>query len=699
MSARKAVAELGILAVRVGLGLLFLYSGYSKILQQAEFFNTLMGYRILPDWGARLVAFYLPWAEMVLGTAIVAGYRIRLAAGLAAGFLLLFMGVIASAMARGITLSDCGCFPGSGPPGPASLLRDAAFLAAALAVLRWDGGPLSLDGWRRSESGVKSFLNRLWQGLPLARKITLLVTGIVALALFLVGIFTSWAVASSIERTVGRHMLDLARIAAAMPEVRAGYASRDPTAALQPLSERIRAATGADLVIFLNMQGIRYSHWDPSHVGKAYTAGDEGRAMKGAAYVSRAACVGGPSVRGLAPVRAPDGRQVGVVVVGTFVNTMAEGARDIRTALLACFLLALVVGSAGAVLLAANIKGALRGLEPRAIGALLQEREAMLHSVREGIVAVDRQGRITLVNETASRLLNLSPSVIGRPVGEVIPNSRLPEVVRNGTPEYDQEQVIGEAVIITNRVPLLLDGEVVGAIATFRDKTEVSRLAEELTGVKGFVEALRAQNHEFQNKLQTIAGLIELESYEEAVDYIAATTRQRQHLVSTLLARVRDPAVAGLLVGKLSEAEERGISLSIDPASRLDPLPRHFDGNALVSVLGNLIQNAFEAVGAERSGGGRIEVSLREAGGEIVLSVENSGAPIPAHLLPRVFEKGWSTKGERRGLGLYLVKRQVEQAGGRVEVISEEGRGTRFAVRVPRRRPAAGQDYPAASSS
>lgn len=676
------------LLARLALAALFLYSGGAKIAHQQEFYHTLQGYQLLPAWASAVVALYLPWVEVMVGLFLLVGYRLRRVVALAAALLVLFMAVIASAVARGITLQECGCFPGSGPPGPLSLARDAAFLLLCLLVYARGHSPLSIDHW----SCPWPALRLGWQRMPLARKIALLVSGNVAVALLLVGIFTSWALASSLERTVGRHMLDLARTVAAEPEVRRAYASPRPSEILQPLSEQIRSRTKADLVVFLNMDRIRYSHFDPDHIGKVYTAGDEARALRGESYVARASCVGGPSVRGLAPIYDESGRQVGVVVVGMFLDTIAESARDLRWAILLSFGLALVVGSAGALALARNIKTALRGLEPSEIASLLQQREAMLGSIREGVVAVDRHGRLTLSNDSARKLLGLDKSCLGRPVSEVIPSSRLTEVVRTGTPEYDQEQALGDLVIITNRVPIVLDGEVAGAIATFRDKTEVTRLAEELTGVRRFAEALRAQNHEFHNKLQVVAGLIELGAQREALDYITWTTRKRQGQVRALLEQVREPLVAGLLLGKFSEAEERGITLIVDPATRLDSLPRHFDGHALVLVLGNLIQNAFEAVGAEEHPERReVRVSLTQAGGEIVVAVENTGAAIPPDALDLIFEKGWSTKGEQRGLGLYLVRKQVERAGGRIGVVSRPERGTRFEVRVPQRLRAASQ--------
>src|SRR5262249_36577392 len=145
-----------------------------------------------------------------------------------------------------------------------------------------------------------------------------------------------------------------------------------------------------------------------------------------------------------------------------------------------------------------------------------------------------------------------------------------------------------------NRMPVRLRGQVVGAISSFRDQTEVQRLARELNGTRSHLDALRAQAHEFANKLHTIGGLLELGWPEQAVRFIKATTPAQQELIEELPRRIADPALAALLVGKASVAAERGIRLEVSPDSRVGAAGDLSED--LVTIVGNLVENAFDAV-------------------------------------------------------------------------------------------------------
>jgi len=487
------------------------------------------------------------------------------------------------------------------------------------------------------------------------------------------------------EAIIEAHLLDLARTLARMQQVRIAMDDLDPARNLQPIVDRMTQTTQAELVVIMNTDGLRYAHTYPDMAYKLFTGGDEDRALKGEEYVSKTTGRFGPIVHAFTPIYNSAGQQVGVAVVGVFRDTLAETITQVARPVYLATTAGLLVGIMGAVFLAKRVKATIFGLEPREIATLLQEREAMLGSIREGILAIDRQHRITLVNEAGRRLLGLKGEVMGTSIQEALPNTRLPMVLETREPEFDHEQVLGETVVLTSTVPIIVDGEVVGAIASFRDKTEVTRLAEELTGVKKFVEALRAQTHEFMNKLHTIAGLIQLGSYDEAVDYIFQTTRIQQDVVSFILKKVKDPATAGLLLGKLSEARERGVVVEIDPKSLLTSLPAHFDSNAVAVVLGNLLQNAIEAVEKLEKSRRRVTVFLYQDSEQLTIKVKDQGQGIPAGILPKMYEKGFTTKSGRGnyGIGLPLVKREVEAVGGQIKVDSSPTEGTCFTITIP----------------
>lgn len=525
-------------------------------------------------------------------------------------------------------------------------------------------------------------LTRL-QSIPLSFKITVLVTAIVVLSVSVVGLRSVEILSTNMQTDVGNHMLNLAKLVATMPEIKTAISRNDPLHAVQPVAEKIRRLTGADLVVIINMDSIRLSHPILEMINAHYAAGDEEKALHGQSYISYASCARGPSIRGLAPIFDGDGRQIGVAVVGMLVDTVALGFHHVRFAVNLALLVALSLGFIGAVLLSRNIKAAIHGLEPKDIATLLQQREAMLQSIKEGIIAIDQYERISFFNEGAQKLLGITAGAINKPIQETNPLICLTEVLQTGQAEYNREYILDEAIIVANVVPIIINGKVEGAIATFRDKTEISRLAEELTGVKKFVEALRAQRHEFMNKLHTISGLIQIRSYQEAVEYICQATKKQQELLTLLPRQIHDPAVVGLLLGKISEAEERGVTITIDPQTHLSSLPRHFDSNALVCVLGNLLENAIEAIADTNAGGGKVYISIQEANKEIRILVSDNGPGIPPQIRQNIFSKGTSSKGLDRGIGLYLMHKEIAKAYGRIEVHSTENQGTSFEVQIP----------------
>lgn len=314
---------------------------------------------------------------------------------------------------------------------------------------------------------------------------------------------------------------------------------------------------------------------------------------------------------------------------------------------------------------------------------LLEQNRALLHSMREGVIAINNAGYITLVNHEALRSINMASDPVGRHIKEVIPNSRLPVVVKRGQAEYDQEQVLGGKAVITNRVPVIANGKVTGAIATFRDKEDVKQLAEELIGVKSLLESMRAQSHEFINKLHAISGLIQMGQYDKVVELITQIYQAKQELISHIVERVHDKATAGLLLGKVSQAQEKGVVLKISQRSKLTKLPPHFSSTSMVTVLGNLITNAIEAVSGLEADRRYTEVRIGAGRKHLIMEVDDRGCGIPRDHLRQIFKRGFSTKQGGRGIGLALVREEVEASGGRISVRSVVGQGSRFTVKIP----------------
>jgi sensor histidine kinase regulating citrate/malate metabolism len=515
-------------------------------------------------------------------------------------------------------------------------------------------------------------------------RITGLVTLVVLLVLLIVGISFSKIVLNSIEYEVGHNALEIAHFVSVMPAVQKDLMDSNPADTLQPLIEHYQQKTNAKFIVILNNNGIRYTHPNNELIGKMFTGGDEGPALKGAEYISKAKGVSGPSIRAFAPIIDPlDQRQLGVVVVGMYETNLFSIVKTYTASIIFWLLVGLAVGIVGSIILAKSIKNILHGLEPDQIARLFEEREAMLESLREGVVAVDYDSRITLINSAARKLLSLEESAIGQKVTDIVENSSLPRVIKSEKPEKDLELIVNGVTVLTDRTPIKVGTATVGAVATLRDMTEVRILAEELTGVKSYVEGLRAKTHEFMNKLQTVSGLLELEEYEKAKQYIKNTTIRQQKLMQFLNMHIHDPKTTGLILGKTGQAQEMNIDISIDPGSHLEELEHEIYSDLIVLVLGNLLENAIDSLKGHPAG--EIIVCILDEAEEIALIVEDNGPGIPENQLPFIFEKGFSTKGVERGYGLFLIKSQVElHVNGQVTVSSSEKEGTSFVVRLPK---------------
>lgn len=317
------------------------------------------------------------------------------------------------------------------------------------------------------------------------------------------------------------------------------------------------------------------------------------------------------------------------------------------------------------------------------VTVLLEQKRAIMQCMREGVIAINTDGYINIVNNEAERLLNINTDLIGKHIIDVLPNSRLPTVIKTMQAEYDQEQEVGDKVIITNRIPIIVAGEVIGALATFRDKEEVKVLAEEIIGLKSLLDSMRAQSHEFANKLHAISGLVQMKQYEKVSELITLMYKNQQEFVSFIVKRIKDQATAGLIIGKISQSTEQGISLRLHARSKLEALPPTFSSLAMVTVLGNLISNAIDAVDGVPSERKVIDVYVYQGKRHLNIKVSDRGCGIPELYKRKIYQRGFSTKRGSRGVGLYLVKKEVAMSGGKIAIQSQENQGSIFSVKIP----------------
>ncbi|WP_248930074.1 ATP-binding protein [Paenibacillus hamazuiensis] len=523
------------------------------------------------------------------------------------------------------------------------------------------------------------------QKLKINWKITILSFGIVLFSLLIGGIVLVGNIVSLREEELGQRLLITARTVSQLPLVLDGLEDRSKAADIQTAAERIRIINDVTYVVVMDMNRVRLSHPLAASLGTVSHGADEASAFAEHTYLSKAKGEIGTALRAFVPIINEEHQQVGVVLVGRILPDLAQVILDLSGQAYAILLLSLLFGSWGSWKLAQHIKRQMFELEPHEIARLLDERTATFHAMHEGVIAIDNHERITIFNDKAKQMLKVEGDVIGKAIREVIPDTRLPEILELDHPIYNQELVVGSARIWSNRVPIKVGGRTVGAVAIFQDRTEVTRMAEELTGVKAFVDALRVQNHEYMNKLHTIGGLIQLGSKEKALDYLFDITEQKEQLTRFLSENIRDDSLSGLLLGKISRGKELGIKVWVDRGSRLEKFPEQLDHHDFVVLIGNLIENAFDALaGVPANREKRIDISIEQDDYVLSVLVEDNGCGMPEDVRERIFERGFSTKGgKERGIGLYLVAGLVRKGRGTIEVRSAPGEGTSFFVSFP----------------
>ncbi|WP_100330299.1 ATP-binding protein [Bacillus xiapuensis] len=515
-------------------------------------------------------------------------------------------------------------------------------------------------------------------------KITSLIVFILAFSLLLLGIVLISQLIQKEEDELKERAILTARTVSELPGMVEQLSLKgEKGQSMKKTIEDIRVINQADYIVVLNMDRVRLTHPIESLVGKVSKGKDEAPAFAEHSYTSKAKGEIGVVIRAFVPVINDQHEQIGVVVSGYKLPSIGETLLSLKKEILLTSALALIVAGWGAYLLARHIKREMFQLEPHEIARILVERTETFNAMHEGIIAIDSKERITIFNNQAKRIMGVSGDVIHQPIRQVLPDTFLPEILEKERPVYNRDLHIQNRAIVSNRVPIKVNGKTVGAIAIFQDRTKVKQMAEELTSVKSFVNALRVQNHEHMNKLHTIAGLIQLGNKEKALEYIFQVTGEQEELMNFLSRNIHDESISGLLLSKVSRGKELGIQVTIDGHSTLKQLPPALDHHDFVIVLGNLIENAFDAFTAS-SEDNQIYVSIRQTEEAVSVLVEDNGCGIPEDKQKRIFEHGYSTKSSvGRGIGLFLIKQVTEKGHGNIQVESKVGQGTTISIIFP----------------
>ena len=477
--------------------------------------------------------------------------------------------------------------------------------------------------------------------------------------------------------------------------------SPDPTAVLQPQTEAIRKATGADFIVVMAPDRTRFTHTDVNRIGGQFT-GNIDRALAGTTFTETYPGTLGPSIRAVAPVRDDSGTIVGLVSAGVTRTKVSQSVMATLPAIGLALGVALVLALTGAYLLERRLRRRTLGLSFGDLSALYEQREAVLHAIGEGLLVFNADGRAEVVNDEARRLLSLPEGPVTR--------AGLPGSLGTSGDETltDETHVTTDRVLLVNQQPVQWENRKVGTVMTLRDRTDLQRVSGELSSLTQFTESLRSRAHEADNRLHTVITMVELGRAEQAVEFATAELAVSQHLIDRLMATVAEPALAALLLGKISQARDSGVELTVTEESLLDdPENIGLTQGELVTLVGNLVDNAIDAARSSSPGGppsearGRnegengpranntarmaepswVEVTVRGTSDSLTVSVADSGPGMTPDAFEQARMRGHSTKSGDRGLGLALVWQVIAAHGG--TITSQNSYGSVITATIP----------------
>ena len=513
----------------------------------------------------------------------------------------------------------------------------------------------------------------------MARQILLLQVLVVLVVVVVAVGFAAYDARRSTRTDARNEAVAVARSVADAPPVRAVLRTGGPCEALQPYAEAVRKDTDVDFVVVMRLDRTRCTHPNPARIGGKFI-GDLGDAPQGGVFTQEYTGTLGPSERAVVPVRASDTDDtvVAMVSVGITLDRIDTQLWHNLLGVGLAALAVLAVGIGGAWLISRRLRRQTHGLGEREITRMYEYYRAVLHAVREGLLLLDSDDRVQLVNDEARRLLALPDDVVGRAITELGLPPGLVAAATGDTAEDDDIYVAGEHVLVVSSAPASWNGREVGAVVTLRDRTELVDVTGELDVVRGLSESLRSQNHEAANRLHTVVSLIEMGRSDEAVSFATEELEVAQQLTDLVVGSVDDPVLAALLLGKSAQASERGIDLTVAGELGDDPVePRD-----LVTVVGNLVDNAMDAVAGREDR--RVEVRLGRDGQVVTVVVGDSGPGVPEEDAEHVLERGWSTKATGSGIGLALVGQVARRTGGSVSVGRSRLGGAEFTVTLGR---------------
>ncbi|MDO4549316.1 MAG: sensor histidine kinase [Clostridia bacterium] len=494
-----------------------------------------------------------------------------------------------------------------------------------------------------------------------------------------------------IQEMLGTELKSVAYMLSVDNKVIDALVSREPDEYLNDYVDSIISGNvDIDVITVADMRGIRVYHLNRSRVGEKFVGGDDARVYEGENYRSIATGTLGLQMRYFYPVTDNEGTQVGFVMVSALMSTVSAMRNQIIYTMVGFSAIVLLMGIVLSMLISGRIKQTLLGYEPAQIARILAERDDVFESLEEGIIASDVSNNIILINRAALKLLGVSrDDAMGEKYTKFIPQSYIDRSLGvSGAVNFEIKA--NGCYIICQRLPILSGERCIGSLTVLRNETQLRRQAQQLTGVNHFIESLKANQHEFMNKLHVILGFLQIDAVDEAKKYIADLSGRETQISEVILRQILNRTIAALLMGKISHGHELGIDVNLALNSCLPQHSRFLPTNALTTVLGNLIENSIEAIDSQAGTGQEkdeeITIFIHEDEHCLMITIDDTGPGMGMELINRITRGRFSTKGRGRGDGMASVRGIVANREGEMTIDSKEGEGTSISIifRKPR---------------
>ncbi|TMP49029.1 MULTISPECIES: sensor histidine kinase [unclassified Pseudoalteromonas] len=521
----------------------------------------------------------------------------------------------------------------------------------------------------------------------LETRLIIWVTGLCVLQAVLFGALVYQITAESLHNHMGDKALALATSIASRDDVQNALQTKQGLDELNTQIEHIRELTAASFIVIGDKNTRRIVHPDSDKLGKPMVGGDSKAALRGERYVSIAKGSLGESIRGKVPVLSEQGEVIGLVSVGFLVQSIEPLIRARSAEIMLWGLLLVGLSILAAVYIGQRVRNAIFGLQPDEIARLFSEQDAILNTVRSGIIALDPEGNVRNLNQRACEILGKPISCIHQPLklADLLPEHSEFLMHNQQRPIVGFELFAADKRIVLSRYALQVQGQADGILLSMRPADELEYLSQQLTKVQAFAELLRVQTHDYSNKLNLIGALIQMGQTDQAIELIGQESKGSQAQIHHLLERIQDPVLAGLLVGKYHKARELNVILELNPDSLLGSITRKDMLERVVSILGNLIDNAIEAaIRASDTRTPKVRVTVDETSKTLLFDVEDSGFGLGDDK-DVIFTPQYSSKsGAEHGIGLYLVKTNLDSCRGSLEIGESDLMGARLSVYIPK---------------